>query len=255
MNFLKVAHTDIGIKKSTNQDSVLIEEATTDYGQVLMAVVCDGMGGLAKGEVASSTVINAVSEWFSTEFADILYTGMDADALRISLENFIYRMNEKIQTYSKYNRCSMGTTFVALFVVGSKYYIMNIGDSRVYRIKDTFELLTKDQTYVQREIDMGRLTPEQAEKDPQRSVLLQCVGASNYIAPDFYVGDVAANDCYLLCSDGFRHVIEPSEFYEYLNPYVVTDEEKMKQALAYFVDLNKYRREEDNISAALIRTY
>lgn len=255
MNFLKVAHTDVGIKKKTNQDSVLIQEASTDYGQVLLAVVCDGMGGLAKGEVASSTVINNMSEWFSTEFADILYTGMDPDSLRISLENFIYRMNEKIQKYSKANRCSMGTTFVALFIVGDKYYVLNVGDSRVYRIRDSFDVITKDQTYVQREIDMGRMTPEQAETDPQRSVLLQCVGASNYIDPDFYVGDVVAGDCFLLCSDGFRHVIQPNEFYEYLNPYVLTDETKMKQSLEYFVDLNKYRKEEDNISAALIRTY
>ena len=255
MNFLKVAHTDVGIKKKTNQDSVLIQEASTDYGQILLAVVCDGMGGLAKGEVASSTVINAVSEWFSTEFADILYKGMNSQDLRISLENFIYRMNEKIQTYGKMNRCSMGTTFVCLFVVNGKYYIMNVGDSRVYRIRDTFEQMTKDQTYVQREIDMGRMTPEQAEKDPQRNVLLQCVGASHYIAPDFYEGDVTPGDCFLLCSDGFRHVIDPAEFYEYLNPYVITDEEKMRGSLEYFVELNKYRREDDNISAALIRTY
>ena len=255
MNFLKVAHTDIGIKKKTNQDSVLIQEASTDYGQVMLAVVCDGMGGLAKGEVASSTVINAVSEWYKTEFADILYEGMDPNSLRISLENFIYRMNEKIQNYSKANRCSMGTTFVALFIVGDKYYAINVGDSRVYRIRDTFEQITKDQTYVQREMDMGRMTPEQAKTDPQRNVLLQCIGASNHIAPDFYTGDVSVGDCFLLCSDGFRHLITPEEFYEYLNPYAATDEAKMKQALEYFVDLNKYRHEDDNISAALIRTY
>lgn len=98
MNFLKAAYTDVGIKKKTNQDSVLIREASTDYGQVLLAVVCDGMGGLSKGEVASTAVINSVSAWFEAEFADILYTSMDSDALRISLENFIYRMNDKIQT-------------------------------------------------------------------------------------------------------------------------------------------------------------
>ena len=213
------------------------------------------MGGLAKGEVASSTVINSISEWFEAEFADIFYSGIDQNELRISLENFIYRMNEKIQTYGKMNRCSMGTTFVLLIIADGKYYIINVGDSRAYRVRDSFDQLTKDQTYVQREIDMGRMTPEEAEKDPQRNVLLQCIGASNYIQPDFYTGDVTPGDCYLLCSDGFRHVIDPTEFYEQLNPYVITDESKMKQALEYFVELNKYRREEDNISAALIRTY
>ena len=61
MGFLSIAHTDIGIRKNTNQDSVLIKEASTDYGRVHLAVICDGMGGLAKGEVASATLIRAFS--------------------------------------------------------------------------------------------------------------------------------------------------------------------------------------------------
>ena len=255
MNFLKAAHTDVGIKKKTNQDSVLIQEAMTDYGRVIFAVVCDGMGGLAKGEVASATVISHAAEWFSCEFADILYSGLTEETIRVSLENFIYKMNTIIQTYSRRNGCNMGTTFVALLIAMNKYYIINIGDSRVYRIRNELEQLTKDQTYVQREIDMGRMTPDEAKRDPQRNVLLQCIGASNYIVPDFYSGDVAVGDAFLLCSDGFRHVITNEEFYQYLNPEAMVEEEQMRQILVYFADLNKYRREEDNISAAVIKAY
>ena len=67
MEFLTAMHTDIGIKKNTNQDSALILEADTDFGKILLAVICDGMGGLAKGEVASSALITMLSNWFEND--------------------------------------------------------------------------------------------------------------------------------------------------------------------------------------------
>ena len=79
MGFLSVVHSDRGIKKNTNQDSVLIKEASTDYGDVMLAVVCDGMGGLAKGEVASAALIKAFSMWFEVQFPELLYRRRTAD--------------------------------------------------------------------------------------------------------------------------------------------------------------------------------
>ena len=74
MGFLSVVHSDTGIHKDMNQDAVLIKEAETDYGKVMLAVVCDGMGGLSRGEVASAALIRAFSDWFETRFPDLLYT-------------------------------------------------------------------------------------------------------------------------------------------------------------------------------------
>ena len=105
----------------------------------------------------------------------------------------------------------MGTTVVAFLVVDDKYYIMNIGDSRAYMVSDAIYQLTKDQTYVQYEMDLGHLTWEQAQTHPQRNVLLQCVGASDEIHPDYFVGDANPDTTFILCSDGFRHVISPDE--------------------------------------------
>ena len=84
MNFLTAVHTDVGIRKKTNQDSILLETAATDYGQVLLGVICDGMGGLAKGEVASAILVKAFSSWFHREFPQILYSGIEANAVRKS---------------------------------------------------------------------------------------------------------------------------------------------------------------------------
>ncbi len=255
MNFLTAFHTDIGIRKKTNQDSLLIHQAQTDSGNVLLAVICDGMGGLAKGEVASACMIRSFSEWFQSEFPVMLAQGLHPEALRASWEKLVSNVDRKIAVYSNTNNVSMGTTCVALLIVYETYYIMNIGDSRVYMISENIYQLTKDQTYVQREIDAGRMTYQESLTDPQRNVLLQCVGASPVIEPDFFMGNVKTEQCYLLCSDGFRHVIGAQELLSLLNPSGNMDPGTMQRNLVYLTELNKQRMETDNITAALIRTY
>lgn len=255
MNFLTAAHTDVGIKKKTNQDSILVQQAQTEFGNVLLAVVCDGMGGLSKGEVASARVIRTFSQWFRHEFPAILYGDMQPEALHASWEKLVANENERIAKYAEQTMVNMGTTCVAFLVVGDTYYIMNVGDSRVYLISDNLYQLTKDQTYVQREIDAQRMTYEQAMRDPQRNVLLQCIGASDIVQPDFFLGTLEGNQCFLLCSDGFRHVIEPNEIFQSLGPRVARDPQSMRNGLVQLTELNKQRMETDNISAVLIRTY
>lgn len=255
MNFLTAFHTDVGIKKKTNQDSLLIQQAQTQVGNVLLAVICDGMGGLAKGEVASACMIHAFSDWFCTQLPPMLSAGLQPEALRTSWVQLVSTVNQRITNYSISNNVSMGTTCAALLIVNNTYFIMNIGDSRIYLISDNIYQLTKDQTYVQREMDAGRMTYEESLRDPQRNVLLQCVGASTVIEPDFFMGEVQINQCYMLCCDGFRHVITPQELYQYLNPTVSTSKDAMQRNMVYLTDLNKQRRETDNITVALIRVY
>ena len=82
MEFLSVLHSDVGIRKKTNQDSVLIKEAMTDYGRIMLAVICDGMGGLAKGEIASASLIRAFLSWFEKDFPEILYNERNKEGIR-----------------------------------------------------------------------------------------------------------------------------------------------------------------------------
>lgn len=253
MNFKLSAHTDKGIKKSTNQDAVLMKVARTDYGKVLMAAICDGMGGLAKGEVASAALVRMLSGWFEKEFPELLYRGITMEALKKSLETLIYSANDKISSYGHSLRVDMGTTMVLLLIVDHVYYIANVGDSRVYLLRDELQQITRDQTFIQKEMDEGRMTWDEARRDPRRNVLLQCVGASAEIVPDFYTGQVLPGSMFMLCSDGFRHVVSAEELYEYLTPYKLFNEDMMKESLTYLTELNKYRKETDNISAALVR--
>lgn len=253
MNYVAALHTDIGIKKKTNQDSALILEAKTGKGNVLLACVCDGMGGLAKGEVASAALINAYKVWFYRQLPGLVYSNAGSEDIRQSMESVLYDMSIKIMDYGRACGVNLGTTAAALLIIGDRYYISIVGDSRVYLISDNFYQLTKDQTYVQREMDLGRLTPEEAAVHPQRNVLLQCIGASDFILPDFYEGQAVANTQFMICSDGFRHLITPAEFYEKLRIENTPDTRSMKVALEELTELDKARHEDDNITSLMIR--
>ena len=255
MNFLAAVHTDRGIRKERNQDSILLETAVTDHGQVLLSVICDGMGGLAKGEVASSVLVSAFSNWFHKEFPCLLYSGIKADAVRQSWTDLLLEQDRKICEYGRKRNITLGTTAAALLLIENVYYIINIGDSRVYYLREGIKQMTADQTFVQREMDLGRMTFEEAKIHPKKNMLLQCVGAGGVIIPDFYAGRYKPDSVFMICSDGFRHVIRPQEFWDRLQPELMETEEKMKETAVYFTELNKSRREEDNISVVLIRAY
>ena len=152
--------TDVGIKKKVNQDSLCIKKALLKDKTVLMALVCDGMGGLSKGELASATVIRGFSDWF---VKDLVSTQGDFDKIRKQWENLIISLNTKLWNYGKKNAAELGTTLTAiLFVEGKEYLIAQVGDSRAYEIGQTINQITEDQSFVAREVKRGNMTKEQA---------------------------------------------------------------------------------------------
>lgn len=253
MSYITAWKTDVGISKKTNQDSAVLMQAESFRGPLLMAAVCDGVGGLAKGELASAYVAKRLKEWFLYELRVILQEQDMQMTLYHSWSRLVDSMNQKITDYAKVHGVNLGTTAVVLLMVGEYYFLMNIGDSRVYLLTDQIYQLTHDQTLVQKEIDAGKLTLEDAMRDPRRSVLLQCIGASKTVIPDFFVGTVQPGSRYLLCSDGFRHEISPEEIYSKLSSAVAPDKHTMQKGLDDLVELNKTRQENDNITAVLIQ--
>lgn len=254
MKYFGSASTDIGIVKSTNQDSVCIKIADfEDKGQVAMTVICDGMGGLAKGELASATVIRRFSDWFEKELPRMIrsYTKekISAEWVRI-----IREQNQKILTYGKKAEVNLGTTLSVILIIDNNYIIAHVGDSRVYEISDGVKQLTEDQTFINREIKAGRMTPEEAAVNPKRNMLLQCVGASREVNPEIMYGTVRPNTVFMLCSDGFRHVLTDAEIFENFNPANINSIETMKQNSDYLIDVVKKRNERDNITVALLKS-
>ena len=255
MNFIVSANTDIGIVKDTNQDSLSVKVLKTSLGMMSFAILCDGMGGLAKGEVASASVIRAFDSWVTNELPHLCCDFVDENAIRSQWEKILIDQNTKIKNYGVKHGVRLGTTAVIMLITGEKYFIMNVGDSRAYEIGQEFIQLTNDQTFVAREVALGNMTQEQAEIDERRSVLLQCIGASEEVYPDFFSGGVKKNTTYMLCSDGFRHEITPEEIFNKFHPEVLLDSKSMNQHTIDLIELNKQRNERDNISVVLVRTF
>ncbi len=255
MNFIISANTDIGLVKNTNQDSLSVKVINTSVGRLAFAILCDGMGGLAKGEVASASVIRAFDNWVNCELPSLCVSGFDADTIRAQWEKILLEQNNIIKTYGAGHGVRLGTTAVVMLLTETNYFVMNVGDSRAYEITDTLTQLTNDQTFVAREVALGNMTPEQAEKDERRSVLLQCIGASEEVYPDFFVGDCKINATYMLCSDGFRHEVTADEIFYNFQPGMLMDDSSMNQNTLGLIELNKQRYERDNISVVLVRTF
>lgn len=252
MRFVATADTDIGIVKTTNQDSVLIKHASyNNDDEVLMAIVADGMGGLSKGELASATVIRKFSKWFEEELPfELKRVDMNVIAGKWSL--MIKTLNSEILEYGKTINESLGTTFTGILFIGEQYLIVHVGDSRMYKIDSYIKQITVDQTFVAREIARGTMTPEQAKSDKRRNLLLQCVGASKVVEPQIICGKVE-NGAYMLCSDGFRHEITEEEMYESLNPVNLMNKDAMHSNARYLIEQVKSRGERDNISVVIIK--
>jgi len=255
MNFIIAADTDVGNVKSSNQDSFYAMSANTIQGKMVFAVLCDGMGGLAKGELASATVISAFKNWSRTRLSELSENEIADAVIRSDWTNLVSTCNEQIKLYGKRNGISLGTTITTLLITGSRYYIMNVGDTRCYEISDRVNVITKDQTVVAREVELGIITSEQAKTDPRRSVLLQCVGASDNVYPEFFFGSSLKDAVYMLCSDGFRHEITEDEIYLYLQPGVMLNAENMTANVRLLIELDKQRQERDNITVVAIRTF
>jgi serine/threonine protein phosphatase PrpC len=253
LEFLSAYHTDVGIKKKANQDSLLLMQADTAEGELFFSVICDGMGGLSKGELVSAATCEVFRTWFIETLPRLLRKGRLEEELKKSWEDLIFNMNSRVLDYSDLHHLQLGTTAVALLLHRGRYAIINVGDSRVYQFADSLFQLTKDQTVVQREVDLGMLSPEEAERDKRRNVLLQCIGASAVIEPEFLWGSYEPGTVFMLCSDGFRHTIQPKELWDHLNPAMIQSEQQIAYGLAYLTDLNKHRREDDNISAIGIK--
>jgi len=252
VRFTVTADTDVGIAKETNQDSIVVKHGKYYGGEVLMAVICDGMGGLDKGELASATVVRAFLRWFGEELAYEL-ENPDMQVIGGKWSLLLKELNVRIQKYGQARGISLGTTFTGMLFAGGQYVIVHVGDTRAYRIGKDLQQLTVDQTFVAQEIERGDMTAEQAKKDKRRNMLLQCVGASDNLKPDVLVGDTKKG-VYMLCSDGFRNEVTEQEIFDAFEPAENVHGEAMHTNARRLIQLAKERQEKDNISVILIRT-
>lgn len=254
MNFYVAAKSDIGRVKKINQDSYCIKSAVTAIGSLLMAVVCDGMGGLEQGEVASGSVVMAFQKWFERRLPNLIQH-FHIEQVKNDWSLLIDEQNKKILQYGEEQNIKLGTTLTAVLFV-DKYMMLSchVGDSRLYRITQKAEVLTEDHTWIAREIKQQRMTKQQAKNHPNRNMLLQCIGVLEHVAPDYSVQRIFPQEVYMLCTDGFRHNVDNQELQKFLAPNIFTGEQQIEQAITQIIEINKSRGENDNITAVVIKT-
>ncbi|WP_344029031.1 Stp1/IreP family PP2C-type Ser/Thr phosphatase [Streptomyces luteireticuli] len=193
----------------------MIREGNEDSGYAgpRLLAIADGMGGQAAGEVASSEVISTlVSLDDDVPGSDIL----------TSLGTAVHRANEQLRSMVEEDPQleGMGTTLTALLWTGQRLGLVHVGDSRAYLLRDgVLTQITQDHTWVQRLVDEGRITEEEATTHPQRSLLMRALGSGDHVEPDLSIREVRAGDRYLICSDGLSGVVSHETIEERLASY------------------------------------
>ncbi len=258
LNFISEMYSDIGICKKVNQDACCARMMKIGGHTLVLAVVCDGVGGLQEGDYASKSTIQFLNNWFDYTVSRNIQGKSEEQLmqyLKDEIEQCIQKQNHLIYEYAQAKGIRTGTTLTLLLIVNRRYITAQIGDSRAYRISNELYQLTEDQSIVAQEVRAGRLSKEDARCDKRRNVILQCVGASEYLHVVYESGNVNAEDVFFICSDGFVHELKDAEIRELLRPVSLVDRESIKRSLISAVALVKERGEKDNITIVLIKAY
>jgi protein phosphatase len=203
--------TDVGVKRTNNEDNYLINE------ELRLFVVCDGMGGHVGGEFASAIAVNTVEEVISAmEFQPTTQSGAadPSDVLREKLRYAVRlagkRIYEKALEEPEYK--GMGTTCLALLVAAGNAYLAHVGDSRGYLVREgRIEQLTEDHSLVNEKIKAGLLTPEQAKTHKLKNIITRSLGYMEDVEVDLQVKALRRGDRYVLCSDGLSNLLDTGE--------------------------------------------
>jgi PPM family protein phosphatase len=226
--------------RSGNEDSFAVDSSHSRG----VFIVADGMGGHAAGEVASEMAVQILQR----ELADVQV--IDAAAEKLVAES-LRHTNRAIheRTVAEVDKQGMGTTASVLVIAGAKYLIGQVGDSRVYLLRDgALRQLTKDHSYVQEQVDAGFLTPEQARYHPYSNVITRCVGAGPEVEPDVYRGEVQDGDLFLVASDGLTGMVDDRRLQQLLLARVAP--ERLVQLL---ISEANGRGGLDNITAVVVK--
>lgn len=240
MHFTCAARTDVGIVRSGNEDSCLMHSERGIF------IVADGMGGHAAGEVASEMAVRITSRAIGS------LRGMSDEEASDRMRAAIRAANDAVfeRALSEHHQQGMGTTATVLVLLGGRYLIGQVGDSRAYLLRDgQFLQLTKDHSYVQELVDAGLLTPDQARGHPSGSIITRCVGGSGEVVPDIYLGSLEQGDIILLASDGLTGMLEDEELIRILS----SDGEPQRWVDRMITEANR-RGGRDNITAIVVRT-
>lgn len=205
-----VAKTDKGLVRENNQDAYAVGELP---GEVAWAVVCDGMGGAAGGNIASALAVKVISDKITSSYNE----KMRDSSIKNLLDSAITAANIEVydMAYSRPDLTGMGTTVVAVVVRDNVAHIAHAGDSRAYIVNDDgVEQITVDHSLVQNLVDRGEITKEEAEHHPNKNVITRALGVDKRIDVDFSEVEMYENETLVLCTDGLSNCVNNAEMAE-----------------------------------------
>ena len=237
VHYTAAAVTDRGRKRPSNEDAF---GYSVERGVYLL---CDGMGGAAAGEIASSLAVDEVLRLLGDEeMAALPHTRAEAA---------IEAANQAIFSRSQRNPrlAGMGTTLVLLVAEEDRAWLYNVGDSRAYRLRgQRLEQLTLDHSLVEEQVRLGRMTPEEALRSPLRNVITRALGTQDRVTPDVFPLDVEPGDLFLLCSDGLTRELSDELIESLLRLDLALDE-----LCGRLVHVANKAGGQDNITCLLVR--
>ena len=235
--------TDIGMVRKENQDSYGIQ---TDLPSGhMVGAVCDGMGGPAGGQLASSIAL----ETYMTALETRLHSGMGLEDVKRASEDAVREANRAVwDAAQKKGYLSMGTTLVSAVASGADVVISNVGDSRAYAIsRHEVTCLTRDHSLVQEMVERGELTPQEARIHPNRNLITRALGPDENVLCDTYFYHMPPDTFLLLCSDGLVNTVTDAEMLELVWTYAPDG------CPAALIDAAKKRGAPDNVTVVLMR--
>jgi len=242
-----VGVTDIGLYRESNQDAFSIQKLSDD---VVLTVLCDGMGGANGGNVASETAVQMISGQLSRGYRSDL-SDLSARALAVSavsVANAIIRDKARKDPELE----GMGTTVEAVIAQEDSVFIAHVGDSSVFLLNENgMEKLTIDHSRAQQLLSMGEITEEEARIHPQRHWLTRAVGVENSVNPDFVTASLEKGEALLLCSDGLTNEVELSEIYRILWDALKRD--AIQEGAGALVEEAKRLGGADNITVVVVQ--
>jgi len=256
------AKTDLGKTRDHNEDCFIVADLSTKETSLLphvrdhvvgpkgsLMMVADGMGGAAAGEVASDMATRVVYDHLITTWAEDEESTPQRFAYR--LKEAVEEANQKIHGYAKEHPevKGMGTTTTAVGVLANHLYLTQVGDSRAYLVRQGAAIqLTKDQSLMQRLVDAGELTEEEAEKSERRNIILQALGPDPRVRVDLTHQEIRRGDAVVLCSDGLSGQVKKEEIAR-----VVSEARDLSAACGTLIDLANQRGGPDNITVIIAR--
>lgn len=236
--------SDIGCVRTCNQDACTAEQLDKN---TLLCVVCDGMGGAKAGNVASALAVDVFTQEVKQSFTSDMDSLSQAELLQkaLKLANFtVYDQSQQFEEFS-----GMGTTLVAALIGPKKAAVLNVGDSRAYRIdEEGISQLTVDHSLVQLMVDRGELTPEQARTYPGKNYITRAVGTEPSVEGDIFQSPMERGSYLLLCSDGLTNLLDDQEIL-----FEVIHGGDKQQCCERLVEIAKRRGAPDNVTCILVK--